>query len=241
MPYPSNITAWPPTYQLRRSKRARRVNFKISVKHGLEVTVPQRFNEAELPAILDSKKRWILKHLNAVQLQREQQPEEEALPTQLVLPAINETWPIEHYDSFGKPRLIIRPHHQLVLMGDLQQTEQCQQLLIGWLKGKAQRHFQTWLSELSQRTELTFNKLSIRGQQTRWGSCSSEKNISLNYKLLFLPPELTEHVLLHELCHTRYMSHGVRFWGLLTKHDPACEAHDAALSKVQSFMPMWVD
>lgn len=234
-----NSPIWPPHYKLRKSKRAQRVNFKISVKHGLQVTIPYRFNAALLPEILENKKHWIIKHLQHLPLPLGEAAQAQ-LPDEIDCIAIQQIWQIGYCDSFGKPRLIIRPHQKLVIMGDLKQQDICRELLIEWLKGKAQLVFQTWLTELGQRTQLHFHKLTIRSQQTRWGSCSIEKNISLNYKLLFLPPELVEHILLHELCHTVYMNHGVRFWKLLAKFDARSEEHDAALRKVQQFMPQWL-
>ena len=65
---------------------------------------------------------------------------------------------------------------------------------------------------LAQKYGYAFNKVSIRNQKTRWGSCSQQNNINLNIKLVRLPPELLDYVILHELVHTRFKNHGVDFW-----------------------------
>ena len=62
-----------------------------------------------------------------------------------------------------------------------------------------------------------YNKLSFRNQKTRWGSCSAANNISLNIRLVRLPGELADYVLLHELVHTRIKDHGRLFWAELDK------------------------
>ncbi len=82
-------------------------------------------------------------------------------------------------------------------------------------------------------------RVSIRQQRTRWGSCSRGNSISLNAKLLFLPPELVEYVLLHELCHTRAMDHSARFWAIVAEHDPGFERHRRALKDAGRFVPPW--
>jgi hypothetical protein len=73
------------------------------------------------------------------------------------------------------------------------------------------------INYLAQKYGFKFNKLFIRNQKTRWGSCSSRNNISLNMNLVSLPRELQDYVILHELVHTRHKNHGKRFWAALNK------------------------
>ncbi len=71
------------------------------------------------------------------------------------------------------------------------------------------------LDELSKYHGLPYNRVYIRSQKTRWGSCSAKKNISLNIKLVLLPDALIDYVILHELTHTRILNHGSDFWRIL--------------------------
>ncbi len=79
------------------------------------------------------------------------------------------------------------------------------------------------LHELTARHGYKVNRVCIRNQKTRWGSCSARNNISLNMKLTLLPDNLIDFVLLHELVHTRIKNHGKEFWtelaGLLPGKD----------------------
>lgn len=76
------------------------------------------------------------------------------------------------------------------------------------------------IQELSEECELPFNKLSIRDQKSRWGSCSSKKNISLNRRLYLMPHTISDYIIIHELAHTKQMNHGPEFWKLVDTYYP---------------------
>ncbi|NQV30095.1 MAG: M48 family metallopeptidase [Candidatus Marinimicrobia bacterium] len=73
----------------------------------------------------------------------------------------------------------------------------------------------TRLDELAVQFGFSYQKVSLRDQKSRWGSCSAQNNISLNQKLYFLPDELRDYVLIHELAHTVQKNHGPNFWIIL--------------------------
>jgi len=68
------------------------------------------------------------------------------------------------------------------------------------------------LKYLARKYGFTYNRVFIRNQKTRWGSCSSKNNISLNMKLVRLPDDLIDYVILHELTHTIRRNHSKAFW-----------------------------
>jgi len=68
--------------------------------------------------------------------------------------------------------------------------------------------------------KYNFNKINIKNQKTRWGSCSKKRNLNFNYKLLFLPPKLRDYVIVHELCHLKEFNHSRKFWALVAKTFP---------------------
>jgi predicted metal-dependent hydrolase len=74
------------------------------------------------------------------------------------------------------------------------------------------------LKTLAAEHGFTYNRCTVRDVHSRWGSCTSEGNISLNSKLVTLPDRLIDYVLLHELCHTVEMNHSDRFWALMDRH-----------------------
>jgi predicted metal-dependent hydrolase len=94
---------------------------------------------------------------------------------------------------------------------------------------------------LSEQHDLAFERALIKGQCTCWSSCSRKKTISVNYKLLFLPPGLVRYVLVHELCHTAQLDHSPKFWKLVHAHEPRCRTLDRELNAAWRYVPAWVD
>ena len=89
------------------------------------------------------------------------------------------------------------------------------------------------IGELAQLYNFVYNRVSIRKQKTRWGSCSSKNNINLNANLLHLPSELMDYVLLHELVHTRVKDHSKDFWNELNTIVPNARQVDRRLKDYQ--------
>lgn len=85
------------------------------------------------------------------------------------------------------------------------------------LRYEAKRLFPQKVEALAHRHGFTFSNVKINQSRTRWGSCSSKKDINLSYHCMLLPEYLVDFVILHELCHTKEMNHGERFWLLLDK------------------------
>ncbi len=79
-------------------------------------------------------------------------------------------------------------------------------------RAAARKHLIDRLNQLSQKHGFNYNRVFIKNQKTRWGSCSAKNNINLNINLVRLPDDLIDYTLLHELVHTRIKNHSRRFW-----------------------------
>lgn len=100
-----------------------------------------------------------------------------------------------------------------------------------WLKSVARKHILSRAETLSGALLLPYNKLYIRSQKRKWGNCSKEKNISINWRVIKAPEFVIDYIIIHELCHTVIMKHTVRFQTLLRSHCPDCEQAQAWLER----------
>jgi predicted metal-dependent hydrolase len=102
-------------------------------------------------------------------------------------------------------------------------------------RAEARRKLVGRLNELCEQYGFSYNKVIIRNQKTRWGSCSTKDNISLNMKLVRLPDEMIDYVLLHELVHTRVKNHTNEFWAELNRLVGDAKSKDKELNKYKMF------
>lgn len=79
---------------------------------------------------------------------------------------------------------------------------------------------------------VTYAHITLRNQKTRWGSCSSKGNLNFNYQLYFLPEELMDYVIIHELAHRVHMNHSPEFWALVAQHCPEYQERRARLKAI---------
>ena len=76
------------------------------------------------------------------------------------------------------------------------------------------------VTELVASHQLSIQRISIRNQRSRWGSCSRQGNISLNWRLIQFPPFVRDYIILHELAHLRQMNHSAKFWNEVARLCP---------------------
>lgn len=100
-------------------------------------------------------------------------------------------------------------------------------------KEEARQYIASRLSEYNKIYDLKFNKVSIRKQKTRWGSCSRQGNLNFNYKLIFLPAHLADYIIVHELCHLEELNHSDRFWALVARTVPDYSAIKKELRSIR--------
>ena len=217
---------------------------RVTLATGLEVVLPVDSDPNVIPEMLNGHRAWIERQLNNLALSKAELTalNGETLPPALELKAIHEYWRIEYLTvSTQKAFLTERAGGSLHLNCKVSETAVGSRLLKRWLREKANSSLISMLDRTSKQTGLKYQCARIKSQRTRWGSCSARGIINLNDKLLFLPPELTHYVLIHELCHTRQLNHSPKFWALVAEMEPAYRDREATLRQAWRFIPLWFE
>ncbi|MCP3707834.1 M48 family metallopeptidase [Paraburkholderia sp. CNPSo 3274] len=196
-------------YRLKRSSR-KSIGFVIDGT-GLSITAPRWVTISDIETAIAEKQRWIFAKLGEWQTRTEQR----ALPR------------VEWSDGaelpfLGKPitvklgaSLLAFDQETRVLALPLPPHADAQQIkdrVTGWLQGEATRIFGERLEVYAEKLEVSFRSYALSSAATRWGSCSSEGRIRLNWRLIHFPLSVVDYVVAHELAHLREMNHSPRFW-----------------------------
>ncbi len=136
-------------------------------------------------------------------------------PSEIHLTAINQTYQLIYVDKSQSAFILKHKEQILTINGPLEEQYLLALALERWLKKIAKSFFSVKCDIFAKKIGVSYQQLRIRGQKTRWGSCSSKGNINLNYKLLFVEPEQLDYVIFHELVHLLHFNHSVLFWSTL--------------------------
>jgi predicted metal-dependent hydrolase len=231
------LDAGPAAWNVRRSPRARRLSVRVYPGGRVEVVVPRGVGARLVQRFVVGHSDWISRKID--EMRALAPARSNRLPTGIELAAINEIWSVR-VEANGRSALQTGTGRELVLVCRENDDLDAKRLLQGWLRAKARATLEPWLARVAAETGIDFERLEIRRQRTRWGSCSRGGAVSLNACLLFQRPEVVRYLLVHELCHRPHLNHSHRFWGLVARHEPEFRALDLELGQGWRRVPDWV-
>lgn len=212
-------------YSIRESKRARYVNFRIDAENGLQVILPAGARVHNLEDLLRQRQSWILRHLRRAEKAQEQKGSRQFVSGEK-LPFLGEDYELDiiltaraKQTSVARQAKFIRVRLRSGLSPDAQAKE-VRRALEGWYRQQAQEYIPRRAAELAQAYGFQYKQLTIRGQRTRWGSCSSGGGLNFNWRLMMTPTAAIDYVIIHELCHLRELNHSAAFWALVEQYCP---------------------
>ena len=222
-------------YTLKRRANSKKISLNVSLQNGLEVAVPKGIGRSSIERVLEKNKDWIAQSLDQVSERLNR-----LVPRDIELQATGESWELEYQPTSSLlVSFVEKEEKTLLVQGNIDDKYKVALALRQWLTRKGHAHLVPWLHELSEEFKLPFNKVGVRGQQTRWGSCSAQGTISINRNLLFLPRNLARYVLIHELVHTVQLNHSPNFWNLLLEREPLARKLGAEARNSWCHVPHW--
>jgi predicted metal-dependent hydrolase len=223
-------------YTVKRSPHARAVRLTVA-EEGLVIVVPQRFCVSrDLPPILEEKKAWIARALEKMLQRAQQRDATRGLPETVELRAVGEIWRVTSA-PLARDRMVAKDG-TITLTSDFNDSEAIV-CLKRWVHLKGREYLPRLLDETARLHRFSYVNVAVKEQKSRWGSCSSKGNVNLNNHLLFLPPPLVRHILIHELCHLKEMNHSKAFHNLLARLDPDAAVNAVELRQAWRFVPGW--
>lgn len=214
-----------------RRRFQRTINLLVKPSGRLKVTSGKTVSDRQILHFLDENLQWIEKSRAQLKELHHRYPQKEYRDGERFL-FLGE-WLTLTTQSTQKKRARARRYgDQLIIEEPQINTEIDRQETVRRFYQKEGRELLTQLVEVwSERMGLFPAKISLRSQKSRWGSCSSQKRISLNWRLVAFSREVAEYVVIHELAHLRHPNHSPQFWALVAKHCSKHEKHRQTLRR----------
>jgi predicted metal-dependent hydrolase len=183
-------------------KDVKHARIRVSEDGHVRVLIPNNFSEGDISALLEKKARWISKQQDFFK----KKSRIELSRNEILL--YGRRYAYFYDDEYERKILIDHESKTIRAKRDLlDHTIQKK-----WYKAVAKQYLIVRTEKLAEKLNFEYNSIFIRDQRTKLGNCSEEKNISLNWRLVKAPDFVSDYIILHELVHTKIMSHSSKFW-----------------------------
>jgi len=206
-------------YVVKRSSVARQVRFEIKAGTGLAVILPRRCDLDAVDDMLRARSRWILDKMD--RFVGPNRPSGDGgvrfgdfvpyLGQEVRLASSQDVAPVESIELQGQT-LTVHWGQERLELGPL---------LEHWYRAQAASILEHKADGFARVIGVRYTKFSIRGQRTRWASCSRKGTLSFNWRLIMAPEPVVDYVVIHEVAHLKEMNHTKRFWGLVAERCPS--------------------
>ncbi len=221
------LSGIPFAVDIRAHPRSRRLKLSYREGRGFLLTHPRRVASHQIRDFLQEQQGWMREVWDRRQShERDTRSLRDFLTEHAVLSLGMTEKPVR----FGASRGLLEERDNEVVVYDGIAEPQ----LVRQLRRLSEQYLPLHLLELSEKLGLRkcISRVQVRDQRSRWGSCSSKGNISLNWRLILMPPLLQRHILLHELAHLPHPDHSPAFWACLKRWDPATAEHRDAVRQM---------
>jgi len=210
---------------IRKSDRARRLTLRLHAEDGtFELVVPKFVMKFEINRFLKIHIPWIEKQWSTIEKQISKRPKPkyetgdifyyygeqvslQVRPTEKKRPSIR----------VRGDKMIINLYYKI---SESDGKKLIKKTIEQFYKKKAEEVIHDRLQHFNEYYGFKYNRVTLRKQKSRWGSCSDRKNLNFNWKLIMAPIEIIDYVVVHEMCHLKQMNHSSKFWNLVAEKMP---------------------
>lgn len=195
-------------YNLRKSKKARYIRLKVSSSGAIELVLPSFAPYSEGVKFLEAKTEWLKKQLN------------KSVKRVFTPKYLGNEIDINQQFDFFNSKYFVRFEVDTLSLSNYNNKQDIEDRFYTWLRQKAKEYIPVRVKQIAGELGISYGKVTIRNQKTRWGSCSAKGNLSFNLKLMMYEKRVIDYVIIHELCHRKEMNHSKRFWNLVENYMP---------------------
>jgi predicted metal-dependent hydrolase len=215
-------------YRIRRSDRALHARILVDAD-GVQVVVPRRFPLRNVDPFVQEKRPWIERTLRRMRESETEVPRPQIQQGGGV-PYLGQRLELNLRAEAGRTRShVARRGTELHVRRP--PGADPRKALEAWYRRQARTEVGIRLDAAVARAGRSYTSLQIRGQRTRWASCSTSGAMSFNWRLLLAPAEILDYVVEHEVAHLDVQDHSARFWRLLASRSPGWREHEAWLRR----------
>lgn len=211
-------------YQIKRSSKS--ISLRISINHKGQVIVsaPKFFPEFMIRKFVQAQEAWI--ESNLAKVKKNQLP---VKSDELYI--FDKKYQVTINNTASKMGISAKGDQLVVANLSAKSDSKIQKQIEEFLKKTANKYIATRTAMLAKKMGITYNKITLREQSSRWGSCSSHGNLNFNWRLVHYPVPVIDYVIIHELAHRLEMNHSKKFWEIVKKQDSEYLIHKGQLRK----------
>jgi predicted metal-dependent hydrolase len=213
--------------KIKRSTRSKSVRLKANI-YGIQVIAPINYDFQHITGFIHSRKNWISK-VYEYYAKFVDKFGQENITSENSISFLGSTYKLRIVSD--KISYNIISDNLKVITFHVTDRRRYKEDIRGWYKSQTSKIISERLPLISTKLGLRYNRVLVKAQKSRWGSCSNDKNLNFNLLLAALPSEVIDYVIIHELMHLVELNHSIRFWDLVKIHDLNYKYHKKMLHR----------
>ncbi len=201
-------------YSLKTSTRAKNLRLQVSLENGLVIIVPEGFDSGTMNIYLRKKQDWILAKLDYYALLKRDLAASKKSGWHVFYQGTEHRVKVHKAGSLVADTIEVAAGRIVITLGEGREKDPAA-VLEHWMRSRARVLINQRVEAINGVLKLPFNRVTIKGQKTRWGSCSSLGNLNFNWRLVMAPPPVLDYIVIHELLHLIEPNHSQKFWALV--------------------------